>query len=310
MKLSVSALGVAVCFGFATPGYAQAGPFIDWIHKLSGPEFVGIKASLRHGYRPGQRIPRDEIALLQENVRSLQALAIPADMRRSWMDAFTPLSTLSECSEIAGQLISQLSHGSTYDAPIVDQIRSDLRELNEVLPFTLASLQARTDGRPLGLVIPLTAEESEIRPCRIARHLFELQRDPDNLDSGEGFIPRLGIFAGRDLHTNIWALSVSPTLEYLLPFNIGIESGVALHYFTAGEIEDFWHASFPVRVNWHIVPRHPNRFLRTLRLGVGANIFLPFSATAFSPLYDLENEDTEIVFAFLFGLDLTFYKTR
>ena len=314
MKLSVSAFAASICFAFSTPAHGQAGPFIDWIHKLSGPEFVGLKASLRHGYRPGQRIPRAEIAVLRNNIEQLRAHydADVSAMRAfgAWTDAFANNSTLDQCSEVAEQLLGQLDGTSSYDAHIVDQIRADVRTLNEILPFTLASLQARRAGRAVGLVLPITAEESEIRPCRIARQLYELQRHSNRIDPGEGFIPRLGIFAGRDLHTNIWALSVSPTLEYVLPFNIGIESGIALHYFTAGEISDFWHASFPVRLNWHVLPRHPNRFLRTLRAGVGAHVFLAFRDTAFAPLYDLEDTGAEIVFAFLVGMDLTFYKTR
>lgn len=272
MKPILRLLLAVLVLGTLSPGpaHAQLGTIIDMIQKMSGPAMRYYGLAYRWGYQPGQERPRRTavvpgIAIALEGMPRDEALA---------------------CVTQTQSLLADLD-AEFYDERRVDRFRESRRRLNR--------LANRIHQDTVGGATMLWREYANIA-CGQPRLLRGAVPDPLG-----GFTWRLGLYGGSDTRddrpadTDVYGAMAQLTLEYLAPspmtqgLNVGVEFGASLHYFF-GDIDGFFHPTFPVRLNIHPFARCEGWLLRNFRFGTGFHLIPPFRSGAFEGLYAMDDE--------------------
>lgn len=281
MKRFVSMSIGVVLLGFAMPVYAQAGPFIDWIHKLSGPEF-----DLRWEWLPLNRITLGRQRGLQLSESHVDNILRTVQSART----FVP----NACT-VSREALDSLKGPGVFRAQLIHRLRGAEKAAAHSIqvlgpPQVPGANQVQADERNKRLT------ELRGRTCAIRRDVSSLLQDPRAVQ--QGLIFRFSYLTDGIASDSIIIRSFQLTLEYMLPpltltvrgravpIYFGAEAGIAWHRFKVTGGRDFTHVSSPIFLNLHPFPG--SKFVSPLRIGGGYHIFRPFDAEAFRPVLELE----------------------
>jgi hypothetical protein len=81
-----------------------------------------------------------------------------------------------------------------------------------------------------------------------------------------------------------------------------VETGIGIHHYF-GDVEPFWSVSLPLLVVARPLVTNDSRFLRSLRINFGANIFAPLDNDAFEPVTQIPETGFEWVWTGFVSLD-------
>lgn len=263
------ALPAATLVFLPTTASAQIGPLIDWINKMSGPQFWGAGVAVSWGYRPGQFLQISEVDAVADLVGP----------------GFEPGTRGGQCVASIRTRLASVDATFAYDEDLVDRIHEQLPAYRTQAGRGAAAVQERSI-------------------CELSNAVDRL--DMFSRDPMSGVIFRFEGFAGVDRTSgddpyDVYVVRFQSTVGYLSALNIELEAGVAVEHFM-GDIDAFWHVSYPILLSWHPVPRHRSRFARAFRVGTGVRIYPEFDDGVFGPAFDLE-DGLEFVPTVFFGFD-------
>ncbi len=274
--LRVAGIVAALCMASAVRANAQIGPLFDWIHKLSGPQFVGGGGTFSVGYRPGLKLDPMAIQRVLDRVGALRAwerLHLDGPVR-------VDLDTLQVWAAAAMQQAATLRWDIAYSERDVQRVRTALARIARELPDTgqvqLAALEK----------LSIAVARARFHARQLLDALDVLAHDPDAVDPGRGVRARLTFFGATDHTTDSTAaniISIRPTVEYLVQRNFAVETGISMSYYS-GDIRPFWSFSYPVLLVYRPSPGAA-WFWRAIRLGAGVHVFAPFPSGAFNAVY-------------------------
>lgn len=276
---SVVSAVVSLCLIDVHTAGAQVGPLIDWIHKLSGPQFVQPGVKVIYGYEPG----------IDLDIEEFQALA--RELREFALEGIRPSGSPDALSARAAQLT-----GVEFRPELVHRIQQEVSALRK----------GRATLAPTALAVRLN---------RLDQALTELETDLDALDPGEGVRARLSVMAGKAVFSDdvvepdsaaVNIITFSPTVEYLFTQYLGIEAGVSVHHFH-GDFDEFWNVSFPVRGVIRPFARQRSPWARAWSANAGVNIFMPFREGAFAPVSSVNESGVEVVLTAALNFDVPFW---
>ena len=285
-------LAAALCgTGFFVPNAAtaQAGPFIDWIHKLSGPRFFWQWGGrLTTGYQHGVPVKRSTLDELRDSVDSLRGKTGELSVReQAWKSAF---DRSGACQARLALLVDSLSESVMYRARTVDNLDRDASRLVNDL---------KELSRP-GARLRFSETEAAEVFCSVGATMGRLATLRPLVVPDHGMAATLSSYwKTNEDGVSIWTTQL--TLEYVLPpvylpvrvngkhvpLQFSAEAGVARHRFGGVLTRSFDHWSSPLLLNWYPLPK-AIRPLRPLRATAGYIIFRPFDADDFAPLEPLD----------------------
>jgi hypothetical protein len=264
----------ACCAALPAAVEAQLGGFLYKLQKLSGPEMLGYAPFVRFGYEPGQRLDSMLVARIGRGLGE------------------RPAACMARIQEFA-----RASQREYYTASKVDRARGELQSILRTL-----NTVNREPGREDREIILATVDSLL---CDVQDRLTSLRVEEGARDDFVGLVWRPTLAIGWDIgdpDTDIKMISLQPSPEFRfccrnagLPFDIGIESGININYFFDGGIEEFVHLSLPLILNLHPFPSHPSLFLRSIRIGWGAQFFPPFDEDDFVPALPRIEEHWETI---------------
>ena len=290
-------VNLILCLLVLLPGNAsgQVGPFLDWLHKMSGPRLRTYGVTWRFGYNFGQQAERADISALEQSV--LLSNVRPRTGFPEWKtDALNRAET---CGIAALDTIgSAIARGETlFDEEYMDQQRGRINDAHD----NLLQLYGSTD-EALGARL-MSA------PCAFADSL------PAN--PGHGVRARVGVFWGDDRHNDardsveVHAASLQFTGEYAFGIPIrnrklhaGIEAGLGIWSFRVGG-ESFTAFSIPVHLNYYPFAECSAWLLRNMRIGAGSQTFFRVDTDKLARAEYLDARRSETVFTFFVGVDLS-----
>lgn len=274
------------------PATAQLGSLIDKIQEMSGPEMFYLGPTFRWGYQPGQAVDPAGLRQIDSAQMRLDRLVPSSPEGEAPGILESRVILAGQCLGETGALIERLtSQDGFYDERSIDRYRENRRRLQW-----------------LAGEIPDLTEDREVRAGSVAlfaglacRQPEILARALENPDPMHGVVGRFGLYSGTDtrldrpLEVDVRGLMAQLSAEYLLAFpmrrgvNVGLEAGLSLHYFY-GDVDPFFHPTFPIRLNVHPFARCRSWVTRNIRFGGGIHVIPPFRSGAFDGIYTLDDE--------------------
>ena len=285
-KLRRLVLAVILLIISPVGAHAQIGPFLDWLHKMSGPRLrmYGLYMRFPFDNNYGQRLGPQESDFLLTALVALQR---------------STFETTTETVDCLARAYLKSTTDNVFAEREIEAIRGRIQARRADLPglITTSSVSDPDGLRTLA--------------CHIADTLEVTDRS--------GFRGRIGVFFGDDRHNDgrdsvyVRSLSLQLTGEYFThvplsgprSLHFGFEAGIAgWTYFLSDGSDDFVGVSFPFRLNYYPFAECSSWLLRNVRVGLGTELFL-HDGEKFAPAGYPGAEDSEWVFSFFLGWDFS-----